>query len=133
MVLNETEAGKSIIFSTDPATAKAFIPKILQFFQGNFINLTSPTFWKILKNPKTQSITYEISQNDLKKMAKYFGMPYLPSEQIRRTAEDTSIYNKIQKFKTALGDNLQNSEQQKWLNDFFATILPLQKSLNKPV
>lgn len=110
---------KKLIFDLDPKTTKKTLPKILQILQGNFLNLTDPTFWKILNNKKTEKIRYEFDKNHLEKLVEYFYCPKLPSQILSNKKLDSKILQKINLFETSLRNTYSNFENEKWLNEFF--------------
>lgn len=119
IVLDETSGEKMILFIAEPKNVKKIIPRIIQIFQGNLLNLTDKTFWKILKNKNTETIQYSLSKVDLNKMVQYFNEPRTIYEKSIAWSEDRKILNKVSTFKKLLEGLLNTKESKNWLEDFF--------------
>lgn len=119
ITFDESNGMKNLIFDINPKTTKKFLPKILQIFQGNFINLTNPIFWKILKNKKTQTIRYEFPKKDLNSLVDYFYNPHGFYEKLNNLREDGKIFKKTNEFKATLKQHYPENEKQQWLDEFF--------------
>lgn len=119
VILEDTKEGKAIIFETSPKIAKKFLPKLVQLFEGNFVNLTNPVFWKILKHKKTEVMKYRLPKSDYVRMLDYFGKPKTRTEVLTGRVADRKIVKKTNKFKLALYEAFKAPEKQHWLNEFF--------------
>lgn len=117
----EIDGVKTLVFEMDPKTIKRLIPLKIKLLPKESSDLPNPVFWGILGNKKISKIRYMLSQQDSEKLVSYFNEPKTVTEKITRSVEDSSIVKKVRKLKQTLLDNSSDSQNQKWLNEFFST------------